>query len=84
MKRISYLYARTYEIRDGETKTRLYPNCIECDDAHFDEHYAFAKNDSYNGEVTVEDIPDPVTEPTEVEQLRADVDYIAMETGVEL
>lgn len=30
--------------------------------------------------------PDPVPEPatTELEQLRADVDYIAMETGVEL
>jgi hypothetical protein len=29
-----------------------------------------------------EPIPEP--EPTELEQLRADVDYIAMETGVEL
>ncbi len=30
--------------------------------------------------------PEPVaeSEPTELEQLRADVDYIAMETGVEL
>ena len=29
-----------------------------------------------------EPVPDP--EPTELEQLRADVDYIAMETGVDL
>ena len=28
--------------------------------------------------------PEPEPEPTELEQLRADVDYIAMETGVEL
>lgn len=28
--------------------------------------------------------PEPETEPTELEQLRADMDYIAMETGVEL
>lgn len=28
--------------------------------------------------------PEPESEPTEIEQLRADVDYIAMETGVEL
>lgn len=28
--------------------------------------------------------PEPDPEPTELEQLRADVDYIAMETGVEL
>lgn len=28
--------------------------------------------------------PEPDPEPTELEQMRADVDYIAMETGVEL
>ena len=28
--------------------------------------------------------PEPEPEPAELEQLRADVDYIAMETGVEL
>lgn len=28
--------------------------------------------------------PDPEPEPTELEQLRADVDYISMKTGVEL
>ena len=28
--------------------------------------------------------PEPEPEPTELEQMRADVDYIAMETGVEL
>lgn len=28
--------------------------------------------------------PEPEQEPTELEQMRADVDYIAMETGVEL
>lgn len=28
--------------------------------------------------------PEPEPEPTELEQLRADMDYIAMETGVEL
>ena len=28
--------------------------------------------------------PEPIPEPTEMEQLRADVDFIAMEMGVEL
>lgn len=28
--------------------------------------------------------PEPEAAPTELEQLRADIDYIAMETGVEL
>lgn len=28
--------------------------------------------------------PEPEPEPTELDQLRADMDYIAMETGVEL
>lgn len=34
--------------------------------------------------VVPEPDPEPVAEPTELEQLRADVDFIAMETGVEL
>lgn len=38
--------------------------------------------------ITAGIVPDPVPvpdpEPTELEQLRADVDFIAMETGVEL
>lgn len=34
--------------------------------------------------VVPEPEPEPIREPTELEQLRADVDYIAMETGVDL
>lgn len=34
--------------------------------------------------VVPEPAAEPEPEPTELEQLRADVDYIAMETGVEL
>ena len=32
----------------------------------------------------VPDVVEPVAEPTELERLRADVDFIAMEMGVEL
>ena len=47
----------------------------------------------FNGVMTVikwtegtipEPEPEPEPEPTELEKLRADMDYIAMETGVEL
>lgn len=39
---------------------------------------------SWTAGTTPEPEPEPEPEPTELEQLRADVDYIAMETGVEL
>ncbi len=39
---------------------------------------------TYIEEPTPEPEPEPEPEPTELEQLRADVDYIAIMTGVEL
>ena len=44
----------------------------------------FAKAEAYNGEVTVEDDGQPEPEPTQAEQLRADVDFLAAMTGVSL
>lgn len=50
-----------------------------------DENLLFAKEEAYNGEVTVVDDHDfPEPEPTELEKLRADLDYISIMTGVEL
>lgn len=43
-----------------------------------------AQSEAYNGEVTVEDVPDEPREPTQEEQLRADVDFLAVMTGVTL
>ena len=51
-------------------------------DVAFDANYAMAVAEAY-GKVTVKEVEDE-TKPTEVEQLRADVDYIAIMTGVDL
>lgn len=40
--------------------------------------------DAYQAYIASLPEPEPEPEPTELDQLRADVDYIAMETGVEL
>ena len=52
-------------------------------DSAFDANYAMAQAEAH-GEITVEDIPDPVTEPPLDERNRADIDYIALMTGIEL
>ena len=63
-------------------------NVIVCDDDVTAAEFGAVQ--SYDGAVIGQsyDPPDPEPapepEPTELEQLRADVDYIAMETGVEL
>lgn len=44
----------------------------------------FAKAEAYNGEVFIEDDGTPEPEPTQAEQLRADVDYLSAMTGVML
>ena len=41
-----------------------------------------AKREAYNGEYTIEDDGRPDTEPTEQEQLRADVDFLLAMGGV--
>ena len=42
----------------------FYDCSIGATDADYDEQMAFAKEQSYNGEVTVDEIPDEVAEPT--------------------
>ena len=41
-----------------------------------------AKREAYNGEYTIEDDGQPEPEPTEQEQLRADVDFLLPMGGV--
>ena len=46
------------------------------------ENEEIAKAESYNGEYTIEDDGQPEPEPTEQEQLRADVDFLLAMGGV--
>ena len=44
---------------------------IRCADSVFEANYAIAEKEAYNGEIIVEEIPDPVTEPTTDDILNA-------------
>ena len=72
---------------DYDTKEeieQIFTPCeIRCADSVFESNYAIAQMEAH-GEITVEDIPDPVTEPTQEERNRADIDYLAVMMGVEL
>ena len=46
------------------------------------ENETIAKAEAYNGEYTIEDDGEPDPEPTEQEQLRADVDFLLAMGGV--
>lgn len=39
----------------------LHPASVDATDADYDTQMAFAKAEAYNGEVTVEEVPDPET-----------------------
>lgn len=54
----------------------------QCDDSSFEECLAIAQELAYNGEYTIEDDGQPEPEPTEQEQLRADVDFLLAMGGV--
>lgn len=65
---------------DPKIEQRLYAKGILCSEADFETNYAIAKAEAYNGEVTVEDIEDPITEPTQLDQIEAQVTYTALMT----
>lgn len=52
---------------------------IECGEDVFESNFATAQREAYNGEVTVEDIEDPIVEPT---QLESDVETLKEENSM--
>ena len=57
--------------------------CVEAPD-EVDQRWILNEDGSWTDPDTIPVPEEPVAEPTELEQMRADIDYIAMETGVEL
>ena len=59
---------------------------IQCSDSNFDANYAIAQAEAYNGNIIVEDIPDPQTEPTPEERITALEEQMALadETAITL
>jgi len=54
---------------------------IRCSDSSFEVNFNIAQDEAYNGEVTVEDIPDEEAEPTQLDVIEAQVTYTAMMTN---
>lgn len=74
MKAITYIHMT--EVNIGTTEDPKIEQTFEnftlyCTDALYASHLAIAKADSYNGEVTVEDVPDVPMPPT-VQELAAE------------
>ena len=72
MKRISYKFMT--EVNHGteeqpEIQQLFNDVTIECKKEYFESNLAIAKREAYNGEYTVEDIPDPEHEPTAEERI---------------
>lgn len=74
MKRIKYQFMREYNrgTKEEPDIVQTFHDCeIRCADEYFESNYALARRESHNGEITVEDIPDPVTPPTAEERIAA-------------
>lgn len=84
MKLIKYKFLSCEINRGTEENPILEPvyldKVTQCADANFEANLAIAQREAYNGEVTVEDIEDPVTEPTQLDQIEAQVTYTALMT----
>ena len=64
---------------DGEVENQSF---IHIHSPYSYENEELAKREAYNGEYTIEDDGKPEPEPTEQEQLRADVDFLLAMGGV--
>lgn len=87
MKKITYIYRVEYNAGTAETPNLVSIETTCCRYATGNTISAVlnaVKDEAYNGEYTVEDVPDPVTEPTLEERNRSDIDYLSMMTGVDL
>ena len=50
---------------------------VRCSDENFETSLAAAQREAYNGELTIEDVPDPVIEPTTEERVDALEEQVA-------
>ena len=82
MKRIIYEYIPKADsgVEAESNNPNLVTNWIECAESDFEVNYAKARQESYNGEVTVEDIPAEPQKPTQLDRVEAQATYTAMMT----
>ena len=81
MKRIKYILCTDVKIGSGDNP-KIIKSFAEKNILWDEANEEIAKREAYNGEYTVEDDGQPDPEPTEQEQLRADVDFLLAMGGV--
>ena len=83
MKKITYQYVFDINLGTDENPDivqRVYIRNLLSPDDLLEANLAFAEKEAYNGEYTVEDVPDEVKEPTQLDQIEAQVTYTALMT----
>lgn len=80
MKKLTYSTYTVAQAEDGSNKITKSEGTTTIPDEDLDVFLPIARAEAYNGEVTVEDVPDPVTEPTQLDQIEAQVTYTALMT----
>lgn len=63
-----------------EWKNIVEKSVIRCAEEYLEVNLAIARQESCDGDITVEDIPDPVIEPSQLDQIEAQVTYTALMT----
>lgn len=87
LKIIKYSVQIEYNIGTEEEpviEKRIVQREVIATDENLDVQTDYAKAESYDGVITIEDDSQPEPEPTELEQLRADLDFLSVMTGVSL
>lgn len=70
MKSIQYITMTevNYGTKEDPVIQQVFNACeIQCADSFFEANYAIAQKEAYNGEITVVELPDTQTEPTQEE-----------------
>lgn len=80
MKRLIFSTVSVETKEDGTQYEVSFNRIVECSDNEFDNAYARIKETAHNGEITVEDIPDEDTPPSQLDRVEAQATYTAMIT----
>lgn len=80
MKKLIYATCNEVEKEDGTTVVVPVEGTTIIPDSDLETFLPIAQAEAYEGRVIVEDIPDPVTEPTQLDRVEAQATYTAMLT----
>lgn len=87
MKIIKYNTKIEYDTGTKEEQVveeRIVPQEVFATKDNLEIQVDYAKTEAIDGEITIEDDGQPEPEPTELEQIRADLDFLSVMTGVSL